>query len=181
MTADLSMDARLRRRTLVIPGGCWLWLGYRGPLGYGRVHVGRKSLSAHRAAYEAWVGPIPDGLVLDHLCVNPPCVNPAHLEPVTNVENILRGYRRRFGYGPSGLPLCPHGHEYTEENTHRTPKGHVRCRACRREQQAHPFYEERECLECGGKFATRRRPRKFCDHRCWTRYTRRLKRAGVAA
>lgn len=70
--------------------GCWLWLGCKSPLGYGYVkRSGHRA--AHRLYYTEHVGPIPDGLVLDHLCRNPSCVNPDHLEPVTNAENGRRG------------------------------------------------------------------------------------------
>lgn len=71
---------------------CWTWTGHRDPKGYGRFCEGGRGNTrlAHRVAYAALVGPIPDGLDLDHLCVNPPCVNPAHLEPVTHEENIRR-------------------------------------------------------------------------------------------
>jgi hypothetical protein len=48
-------------------------------------------IRAHRFAYELLVGPIPEGLVIDHLCRNRRCVNPAHLEPVTAEENWRRG------------------------------------------------------------------------------------------
>lgn len=84
-----NLEEKLTRYQVV--DGCWLWEGgTRG--GYGRIKlVGHGSLSAHRASYEHHVGPIPEGLVLDHLCRNPACINPAHLEPVTIAENIRRG------------------------------------------------------------------------------------------
>ncbi len=76
-------------------GDCWEWLGTKTCAGYGIVTFvrdGRKTTStAHRWAYEALVGPIPDGLTLDHVvCANTSCVNPAHLEPVTRAENTRR-------------------------------------------------------------------------------------------
>jgi hypothetical protein len=76
--------------------GCWEWAASRSREGYGRFFLGRDengkhNALAHRFAYEVLVGPIPEGLQLDHLCRNPPCVNPAHLEPVTSRENSLRG------------------------------------------------------------------------------------------
>ena len=72
---------------------CWPWLGAKNPKGYGRIKAdgGRRTLQAHRVAYELLVGPIPDGHHLDHLCRNRGCVNPSHAEPVTPKENIGRG------------------------------------------------------------------------------------------
>lgn len=70
---------------------CWEWQGEINRNGYGRVWVEGKRLMAHRAIYTLIVGPIPEGLVLDHLCSNRRCCNPAHLEPVTHRENTFRG------------------------------------------------------------------------------------------
>jgi HNH endonuclease len=70
---------------------CWIWAGFKGTgAGYARVMIGAKHQLAHRAMYEQEVGPIPEGLTLDHLCNVHACVNPAHLEPVTLQENIRR-------------------------------------------------------------------------------------------
>lgn len=76
---------------------CWNWLGtMKGDTGYGHIGVtGRGLVRAHRFAYEDMVGPIPSGLVLDHLCCNKRCVNPWHLEPVTIAVNTRRGDIRR--------------------------------------------------------------------------------------
>lgn len=69
---------------------CWSYRGYFHR-GYGLMSTGpRETKYAHRLAYELAVGPIPDGLELDHLCRNTTCVNPAHLEPVTKAENLRR-------------------------------------------------------------------------------------------
>lgn len=78
--------------------GCWVWLLFKNPKGYGTIsRKGVKNLLAHRYVYEQLVGPIPDGLVIDHLCCNPACVNPSHLEPVTAKENNRRQHARRQG------------------------------------------------------------------------------------
>lgn len=75
--------------------GCWLY-PQTDRLGYGVVKApGGKNVGAHRVVYESLVGPVPDGLELDHLCAVRNCVNPAHLEPVTHAENVRRGYARR--------------------------------------------------------------------------------------
>ena len=75
------------------PLGCWTWIAGRTSRGYGSFGQGgpKRRVYAHRYAYELLVGPIPDGLVIDHLCRNPSCVNPDHLEPVTHQENCRRG------------------------------------------------------------------------------------------
>src|SRR5687768_9228270 len=68
--------------------GCHMWAGTTNQWGYGRFYLYGRIYSAHRWVYEQTVGPIPDGLTLDHLCRNHSCVNPAHLEPVTLAENV---------------------------------------------------------------------------------------------
>lgn len=87
--------APVRPFWIVDPSGCWLWNRKRRKDGYGRKSIDHsREIPAHRWVYEQYVGPIPEGLELDHLCVNPPCVNPDHLEPVTHSENMLRQWRR---------------------------------------------------------------------------------------
>jgi hypothetical protein len=105
-------------------GPCWAWTGGRSG---GRYGMYRRQY-AHRIAYEQLVGPIPDGLELDHLCRNTLCVNPDHLEPVTHAENTRRGF------GPAGMAArrthCPHGHPYDAANTYVRATGGRRCRIC---------------------------------------------------
>lgn len=109
---------------------CWQWDVLRPDTGYGDFYDGRAWL-AHRWSYEHHVGPIPEGLEIDHLCRNRGCVNPAHLEPVTPRENTHRGF------GPSAQCArqthCKRGHEFTDENTYRYPHGARACRTCKRE------------------------------------------------
>lgn len=118
--------------------GCWNWTAASGPDGYGRFHLdarripGRRPIVAHRVSYEHFVGPIPDGLQLDHLCRNRGCVNPAHLEPVTQRENLLRGIG--FSAVNATKTRCDNGHAFTPENTYRW-HGSRYCRACRRERE----------------------------------------------
>lgn len=125
--------------------GCWLWTGGTSTDGYGSFWAGRRSVRAHRFAYELEVGPIPEGLDLDHTCCQPDrcdggrrcphrrCVNPAHLEPVTNAENARRGHAGHHMRTRPRASHCPHNHEYTPENTRvrRTRSGTARaCRTC---------------------------------------------------
>lgn len=71
-------------------GPCWEWQRARSPLGYGRLRFQGRYWFVHRLMWVLLVGPIPDGLELDHLCFNPCCCNPDHLEPVTHAENLRR-------------------------------------------------------------------------------------------
>lgn len=77
------------------PAACWAWTGSLNGDGYGKVRVGGRLVLAHRLAYETCVGPIPAGLVVDHLCNNRACVRPSHLEPVTQAVNLARARERR--------------------------------------------------------------------------------------
>lgn len=76
--------------------GCWLWTAAINNMGYGTLAYRQVRYYAHRFSYEMFVGPIPSGLVLDHLCRHPSCVNPDHLEAVTQQENCMRGLRGRL-------------------------------------------------------------------------------------
>lgn len=111
--------------------GCMNWLGTINPNGYGQFRIDQRLIPAHRFAYELWVGPIPAGLQLDHLCRNRHCVSPQHLEPVTQQENIRRG---QGGCQSASKTHCPHGHPYDARNTYRY-RGRRFCRACSRERK----------------------------------------------
>src|SRR3990167_464885 len=73
-------------------GDCWIYTGGTKIRGYGMFAIGNKSVSAHRWAYTQLVGPIPEGLTLDHLCYTRNCVRPSHLEAVSNGENVIRSH-----------------------------------------------------------------------------------------
>lgn len=129
---------------------CWLWTGAKGARGYGNFKpIGRRTVVVHRYAYEQFVGPIPEGLTIDHLCRVRNCVNPAHLEAVTSRENILRG--ESVSAQAARRTHCPRGHAYDAENTYRTKLGHRSCRAChrldQRERQARKRAERRVAME----------------------------------
>ena len=78
-------------------GSCWRWTAHRSASGYGMFGQDRRVFYAHRWSYEHFVGPIPEGLHIDHLCNNAWCVKPDHLEPVTQAENNQRAWSRRRG------------------------------------------------------------------------------------
>lgn len=113
--------------------GCWTWTACRNKEGYGRLRPFNGSRYAHRAVYIALVGPIPEGLELDHLCVNPACCNPDHLEPVTRQENIRRS---DVGKVNRGKTHCPQAHPYSGDNLYAAPRGDRICRACQRMSDA---------------------------------------------
>ena len=106
---------------------CWLWQSATCK-GYGLFSYLGKEVYAHRFSYELLVGPIPEGMELDHLCRSPACVNPARLEPVTHQENCRRG---EAGRHKCRRIHCKWGHEFTPENTYVDPRGDRHCRICR--------------------------------------------------
>jgi hypothetical protein len=124
----------LAERLALTPTGCYEWQHATTPSGYGVLRDAERGVVyAHRFVYEALVGPIPEGLTLDHLCRNPACVRPEHLQPSSVRENILRGT------SPSArnarASRCIQGHPFDAENTYWNPNGSRCCRACRRERK----------------------------------------------
>ena len=132
---DYEQRALVRLRAKFIEDaatGCWLWQNASTPPGYGVFYLWGKQTYAHRASYELHVGPIPEGLVIDHLCRNRRCVNPEHLEPVTQRINLLRGETHTARN--AAKTHCDNGHRYTEATTYRYANGTRRCRRCGTEQ-----------------------------------------------
>jgi hypothetical protein len=130
----MSTRVRLLHYSEVKPDGCWIWLGGRDNTGYGRLTFEGVHDRAHRVSYATFVGPIPDGLFIDHLCRVPACINPAHLEPVTNKENCDRGIKS------SRKTHCDYGHELTPENTYNRSRGTRECRRCGNERDRRRYW-----------------------------------------
>lgn len=128
MTAPKPLTERITSLITISDEGCWLWGFKPDRAGYGGISVRGKTQPAHRVSYEVFRGPIPAGLVLDHLCRTPACVNPSHLEPVTNRENILRG--TSFSAVNASKTHCHQGHPLSAENLYISGRGYRHCRAC---------------------------------------------------
>lgn len=136
------------------PDDCWPWIGSIHPTGYAHLKVQGRNVKAHRLGYELLVGPIPNGLTLDHLChtrdskcaggdtcLHRRCVNPAHLEPVAQRINALRG--RSQPAINATKTHCSKGHPYDESNTYINPNRTGRtCRICNNAAQR--AYQQRK-------------------------------------
>ena len=106
-----------------VEGTCWIWTGASGGPGHARMTVDGKTRLGHRVIFTALVGPIPDGLVLDHLCGRPACLNPDHMHPCTQADHM----RRHIAEHPKECPHCGRDRE-------RTQSGTLRCLPCTREK-----------------------------------------------
>lgn len=103
-TTPLVDDALLTEKVrFVVPSGCFEWTGAKNSWGYGVVgrwrggsDGGTEKYAVHRYVYERTCGPIPKGMVIDHLCSNRLCVNVNHMEVVSHSENVTRGQRKRW-------------------------------------------------------------------------------------
>lgn len=118
-------------------GPCWIWQGTVNNNGYGWISNNKRGLLVHRVAYELLIGPIPQGLDLDHRCRVLRCCNPTHLEPVTHQENMRRGARAQQTH-------CKRGHPFDETNTERRSNGQRRCRVCSQANRRERTIRERE-------------------------------------
>ena len=117
---------------------CWIWNGCRHiKTGYALIRCTGKTRTAHRVSYEIHIGPIPRGLQIDHLCRRRDCVNPAHLEAVTQLENVRRGLG---GSKNREKTTCKHGHLFSTNNTRYQKVGPYVMRVCR---ECHAIYSRK--------------------------------------
>lgn len=161
-------------------GDCRIWLGgvsHRSSRHrYGNVSVNARIYQAHRLFYEHFVGPIPEGHHLHHVCCNTLCVRPEHLTPVTPRQHVNAEPKHQ-----KHVTHCPRGHEYTPTNTkigrRRQQNGTMFnarvCRTChsaddarRRRNRTAEWRIERQCIRCNGIYIPRINKQRFCSQTC---------------
>jgi hypothetical protein len=152
---------------------CWMWPGAVYSPGCGHIswQVNNQQFhrTVHRVVYEALVGPIPEGMDLDHLCHDPAichpdpasacphrrCCNPSHLEPVSRSVNLRRG--GTVAAERAARTHCPQGHPYDDANTYFDTKGRRVCRECSRAWNRDYASRNREKLRAHNKAYRERR------------------------
>lgn len=137
---------------IVTDTGCWEWQGKRDLGGYGIADprkFGHPELStssgkrgnqhqakAHRISYAQNVGPIPDGMIIRHLCHNPSCVNYQHLAVGDRQDNSSDRTKAQRGL----KQFCKWGHDLSDSYQYpiRRCDGtygvHRRCKQCEKER-----------------------------------------------
>ena len=172
---DEKLPERFWRKVKISETGCWLWQASKNADGYGNFKYGKNSQGSHRIAYEVLVQKIPNKLQLDHLCRTRHCVNPAHLEPVTQKENILRSE------SPSAKNakklFCARGHLLSAENLLICYSGRI-CKLCKLQYNyakrdrlrsaglcwcGHPLFTTWLCRACADKAARKAKNKRKKD------------------
>ena len=113
------MDRVMEKVSIDPDTDCWLFTGSLIWSGYGSAGFGGKTYLTHRLTYQFWIGPIPAGMELHHLCGRRHCCNPDHLQPVSHREHT--GGKRAF---------CRRGHPLATENAYESPSGRRYCKTC---------------------------------------------------
>lgn len=140
------------------PVGCWLWNGAYSLCPGNTKYPQYRSKRAHRISYQRYVGKIPEGLELDHLCRNPMCVRPDHLEAVTHMENMRRGK------SPTTVnrnkTTCPKGHPY---DYFRPGNNYRACTDCKKSRARAYYAKNIERLRAMKRLAYKRAAQSKCD------------------
>lgn len=145
MKHGIDLATRVQMRVSIEDRGhdtpCWISDRAAQRNGYTKIGLGGKTYLTHRVSYEAHIGPIPDGMQLDHLCRQRACCNPDHLEPVTCRENLVRGVT--IIAAQVSATHCLKGHPFDATNTRMTNLGKRVCRTCDR-ARASQYRERRQ-------------------------------------
>lgn len=134
----LTTSERIKALSIEREGGCWIWQRSTTRNGYPRIRVGGRTRLAHRVAYETFIGPIPDGLHIDHTCFQSLCVNPAHLEAVTQAENNRRSWqagRVTTDKAQAAHVSASKVRQFCRRGSHRWVAGQKQCGECARERR----------------------------------------------
>lgn len=122
-------------RVRVLENGCWRLSGSKLPRSYSPYRIGGIQFNAHRVSFEIFKGPLVNGLVVDHVCMNRYCLNPDHLRQVTQRDNLAENTRSERVNRIRELNECKVGHVFSADNTiwfKRKDKKYRLCRECNR-------------------------------------------------
>lgn len=141
---------RFIKKTFPKINGCVLWVGSKSGSGYGQMQFGKRKEMAHRISYQLFVGPIPKGMSIDHICQVKLCVNYLHLQPMLLRDNILLGSKAQN-------TNCPHGHPFEGRNLIWNKTSRM-CRICKQEKDRASYQRRRfQLILKNAKLGARRR------------------------
>lgn len=155
MKPSPSVRERIEARVERIPiAGCWIWTAQLNGAGYGVFGIRQAGQSvpvrAHRLSYEAYLGPVPEGLFVLHRCDTRSCVNPAHLFVGTQRDNIqdmiAKGRSKMTSTANAAKTHCKHGHEFTEGSFYLRKNGSRLCKQCNAEYQHNYIQSKRRVI-----------------------------------
>lgn len=131
-----GIPERIWDKIVRIPeSGCWVWVGSISGRGYGEVWWKGSKAFIHVLMHKLFVGDVPTGFEVDHLCKVRCCCNPNHLEAVTHAENVKRSSAwHHVVKKHKEATHCQRGHPWTKENTYIEPNGKRRCLECKRQR-----------------------------------------------
>lgn len=128
MPLNLTAEQRITKSVVIDEAGCWIWQKGKNQYGYGQIRLDKKRWLVHRLTYTLFVGEIPEGMDIDHLCRVRDCCNPSHLEPVDRKTNLVRGEHPNMQAHREGR--CARGHVVNADTASPRSDGRLKCREC---------------------------------------------------